>query len=806
MVQFKAKTDWNHQQTAGTSFTIPLTQTTAAGDMLLFTSGGGAISTPAGLGAFTERTTYGGGTEDVSWWEYTAAAGETSISVTLNGSGDNVSGTIVHVGAGLSFVGFSNNGSGTIAQLSNDFQICPNSPVTLSSGHGVLFAIFTAATSTAWSRANSMRTFGPLGKLISVGGNTPGNHEEINWAVGVADVDSTHFYPRTNSAGNYQATTNYSPGAARTYTAQVLYSDTSGITTITLPPTKTAQDNSLPPVFKNNWFVGDNGTDPTIAGYTDDCSYGPGDTVNFKVNSSGATFRVEIFRLCFGGYELFGARNVLGNQAGYITGTPTTQSAPSVDSTLGSTSCSWTTNATWTIPSDAQSGVYYYLLRRTDTGGHIASGHFVVRAASMTGKMVVVIPDQTHQAYNRWGAITDSGTTASGHSLYASGADGATWVFTDRAYAVSFDRPYSVQSDRDVTYLFDSTMSIIAFAEAQGYEMCYVSDIDLHRNDTTFLSGASMILLAGHQEYWTKNTYDSILAAINNYGINLVNLSSNTALWRTRFASGDTNFRTMICYKDSGTQDVGKNASLPGTGFDPTEYTGTWRDTRQVPGAVNNPDIRRENVFGQIFAISGHFSGQAEVDFAHKSKPIWRNSPDIQALTSGVYTSPFVTIGDETDTPDGSTGQPSNMVLLFSQPGVTSGLGANAAGTIYDSSVSVTVAWTLGQTSAGSLMFATGNWRGHNAISRWRTASTDISTGGVDLNWQNAFLCVFYDMGQIPVTLTCMQPGVDTDVTDPAIGAPGHGNSTVGKAYGLLEPIIKVDWKFNQAVNRASHY
>lgn len=804
MVQFKAKTDWNHQQTAGTSFTIPLTQTAAAGDMLLFCSGGGAISTPT---SFTERTTYGGGTEDVSWWDFTASGGETSVAVNLNGSGDNVSGTIVHVGAGLSFVGFSNNGSGTIAQTSNDFQICPNSPVTLSSGKGLLLSIFTAATSTPASTANSMRTFGPLGKIISTGGNTPGNHEEINWAVGMADVDSTHAYPKTNSAGNYTATTNYSPGAARTYTAQVLYADTSGITTVTLPSTQTARENSLPPTFKNNWFVGDNGTDSTIAGYTDNCSYAPGDTVNFKVNSSGATFRVEIYRLGFYGYELFAGRNVLGNQAGYITGTPTTQSAPSVDSTLGSTSCSWTTNATWTIPSDAQSGVYYYLLRRTDTGGHISSGHFVVRATSMVGKMVVIIPDQTHQAYNRWGAITDVGTTATGSSLYAAGSDGATWVFQHRAYAVSFDRPYSVQSDRDVTYLFDSTMSFIAFAEAQGYEMCYVSDIDLHRNDTTFLVGARMVVVAGHQEYWTKNTYDSMLAVINNYGINVFDLSSNTALWRTRFASGDTNFRTLICYKDSANEDVGNNTSLPGNGFDPVEYTGTWRDTRTSPGTVNNPLVRRENVFGQIFAISGHFSGQAAIDFAHKTKPLWRNSPDIQALTTGqTYTSPFVTIGDETDTPDGSTGQPSNMVTLFSQPGVTSVLGANAAGSVYSTSVTVTVAWTLVQTSGGSLIFSTGNWRGHNAISRWRTASTDISTGGVDVNWQNAFLCMLYDMGQVPVTLTSMQPGVDTDVTDPAVGAPGVGNTTVGKAYGLLEPIVKVDWKFNQAINRSTYY
>lgn len=799
MAQFHAKTDWTHAQTAGTSFSIPLSHTATSGSKLVFLSGGGAIATPTG---FTERTTYGGGTEDVSIWELDVTSSVSSVAVTLNGSGDNVSGSVLEFGSGLTFVSFSNNGGGTVAEIADDFQIAPTGDVVLSSGNGLIVAIFTAATSTPWSEENSMRSFGPLGTLCSVGGNTPGNHEETNWAVGFGDVTSTESFPNTLAAGHFRATTNYTAGAARTYSAQVLFADTSGVPTGTLPATQTARENSLPGSWITNWFVGDNGTDSTIAGFTDACSYSIGDTVDFKVNSTGHAFNVEIYRLGFYSYETFGARKMAT-----VTGTASSQSSPTRDSTLGSVSCSWTTNATWTVPSDAQSGVYYYLLRRTDTGGHIASGHFTVKADSMAGKMVCIVPDQTHQAYNRWGGITDSGTTATGWSLYASGADGATWVFTDRAYAVSFNRPYSVQSDRDVTYLFDSSMSWIAFVEAQGYEVCYISDMDLHANDTTFLSEAKTVVIMGHAEYWTKNTYDSIIAAKDNYGINIINLSANTALWRTRFASGDTNFRNMICYKDSGTEDVGNNASLPGTGFDPVEYTGSWRDTRQVPGGVNNPNIRRENMFGQIFAISGHFSGQAIIDFAHKTKPIWRNSVDIQALTTGQgYTCPIVSIGDETDTPDGSTGQPSNQVNLFEQPGVTSNLGANAAGSIYDSNVTVLVAWTFAQTSAGGLVFATGNWRGHNPISRWRTASTGLTSGGVDLNWQNGYLCLLYDYGHVPVTLTSMQPGADDDVTDPSIGAPGSGNTAVGKAYGLLEPRVRVDWQFNQAANRASFF
>jgi len=461
-----------------------------------------------------------------------------------------------------------------------------------------------------------------------------------------------------------------------------------------------------------------------------------------------------------------------------------------VDATLGSTSCTWTTNATWTIPADAPPGLYYVLFRRTDVTTHVASGHFIVGSASVTGKVAVCLPDMTYQAYNVWGATTDHGTLAagtwSGRSLYASGADGAASSFAHRAYAVSFDRPYGVQQTQANTYFFDAEQNVITFMEAQGYNLTYLSCIDLD-NNTTLLNTAALVVMLGHHEYWTAGVYDAFTHAID-AGVNMAVFSSNTAGWHTRFAAADTGKRTMICYKDSGTADVA--AGWSGTGYDPVSYTGTWRDTRQNPGTVNNTDIRRENALtGQLFVASAPVNASLTVPFAQKGLPIWRNSPAVQALTAGQsYSTPTSVYGNEADAPDGSAGQPSNLVNLCpTSTSFTSG--SNAAGTIYNTALGpITVGFTLYRRPSGALVFHSGGWRGWQGVTRWAQSNLGSTVAAVDVNWQNALLALLYDLGVAPVAPREMRPGTDTALTNPATNAVAGGRSAATIAYGLAAP------------------
>jgi hypothetical protein len=749
---------------------------------LIFTSAGGAIATPAGFTRAPDAP-YGGGTQDVSIWYKTATGLETLVAVTLNGSGDNVGGTIMEFSGSLSYATGSNNGTGVSISSTSDFQVAASGATV--SAQSLAIAVFSVGQSTAWSQSNQWRQMGPAGALVRSAGAQDASGFASIFAVGIADIDASHQYPPQASTGHYSATSIYqASGPGTAFACQAIFTDTSGVATVSFA-NSIVKENSLPGTDNGNWMLGTAGTDATIAGFPTTPSVQPGGTVNFKVGCA-FTFRAEIYRLGFYGYDNFGARNVLGNQAGYLTGTVVSQPTPAVDGTLGSTSCAaWTTNVTWSVPSDAVPGVYYVIFRRTDAGNtsKAASTHFVVRESSPSGKMAIVIPDLTHHAYSVWGAITDHGDlstgTWTGRSLYQTGSDGSSSNIAHRAYAVCLDRPYSVQSTQEPTYIFDSEFGFIQFCEAQGYNLTYLSDMDLE-GSSTLLNSAAMVLMVGHHEYWTANIFSAFQNAVA-AGVNTFVYSANTAGWRVRFASADTNKRTAICYKDGITRDT--SAGWSGTGYDPLTPTGTWRDSGATNG-IANPDRRLDNTLtGQRFIGSGPLLAPMQFANTVKTKPIWRNSPAVQALASGTHVTDISnSIGYELDAADGATGQPSNLVIVASTS-ISVTTGANAAGTVYTTSATLTATWTLYRDgTSGALVFNTGNWRSWWSATRWHGSSP---VGSVSIDVINALLAILYDLGGTPHTLTALEPGADTTPTDPATGAPTAGNANVALAYGL---------------------
>lgn len=782
------ETRFTHLKAAGTTKTITIPATSAGNKLIVFITGG-AIGTfritNSGGTTFTRRNPYGGGAQDASWHDFVAIGGETAVHLTLNGA-ENVAGVIYEVSDIGAFIEASANGTGTAVNLASNYQLRPSSSITVT-GKAVLFGGFSMPQTTATNSTRRWRQFGPAGSLETFDAYQPGQDTQFIWAAGMADIDQNNSYPDNLSNGQYRATSQFISSSGDTsFAAQVAYAN-SGADINEAFPNAIVKENSLPGTHRSNWFLGVNGTNGTIAGYSDKVSYAPGDTVNFKVNSTNNPFRVEIYRLGFYGNEQLGARNILGEST-YITGTPAVQPAPSVDGTLGSTSCAWSTTASWTIPSDAPPGVYYVLFRRTDQTANVSSYHFTVKT-SPTGKTVMITPDNTYQAYNVWGAITDNGSissgTWSGRSLYQSGLNGGTANFAHRAYAVSFDRPYSVQSTRSNTYMFDSEYGMSVFLEAQGYDLTYASDIDLE-NDPEYLNDAQLVMANGHTEYWSTNVWDCYKNA-RDAGINIMFNGGNIALWKVRFAVGDTNKRTMICYKDSATVDV--SAGFTGTGLDPDGFTGTWRDSRT--SNPNNTDRRPEDsLTGQWFKVNAPVNDTLDVPFAQKTSPIWRNASSVQALTTGqTYTTPIGVVGDEVDYVDpSSTSKPSNMVILSPSVRNYTGKAANANGTIYNGNTGdITLGFSLYRAESGALVFHAGSWRGWLTVCRWQKG--DYQTGNTpDANWQNALLAIMYDLGVDCYQATSVVPA-DTQLADPATSAPGPTRDDIAIAYGLEVPV-----------------
>src|SRR6266436_9053263 len=150
---------------------------------------------------------------------------------------------------------------------------------------------------------------------------------------------------------------------------------------------------------------------------------------------------------------------------------------------------------------------------------------------------------------------------AGGTSLYRNQrSDWKPW----HAYAVSFDRPYQ---NNGAGELFSMDRGFITFAEAQGYDIAYVTDTDLDR-DPGLIERRRMLLLQGHSEYWTAAMRRAVEKGIAQ-GANVAFLASNSAYWQVRFA--DSSRRLLIAYKEFASLD-------PATSTDPAHVTTRWRD------------------------------------------------------------------------------------------------------------------------------------------------------------------------------------------------------------------------------------
>ncbi len=130
--------------------------------------------------------------------------------------------------------------------------------------------------------------------------------------------------------------------------------------------------------------------------------------------------------------------------------------------------------------------------------------------------------DNTWQAYNAW---------PSSYSLYHNDrTDGKVLVSGVR---VSYDRPYG-----KYVQIYDNPLSqgsgefllwefpLAFWMEGLGYDVTYCSNTDVHA-DVKCLLRARAFLSVGHDEYWSRQQFDHVLAAVK-AGVNAAFFSGNT--------------------------------------------------------------------------------------------------------------------------------------------------------------------------------------------------------------------------------------------------------------------------------------
>jgi hypothetical protein len=338
---------------------------------------------------------------------------------------------------------------------------------------------------------------------------------------------------------------------------------------LTIVPNPVQRENALPGTTQ--WLIADSHAATTqIQGYASAESATAAQTLTFYVSTQipNVPYTVDVYRL--GWYHGAGGRllttlNEVGQAQGYydwanlkLVGCASCRFEPATHLI----DAGWQPSFHLTIPSRWTTGLYVAKLTTSGTSGSWqAYVHFTV-TGNADATYVATIPDTTSEAYNDWG----------GYSLYH-GPDGR---LATRAFKVSLNRPalgWRFGYGSGLSYVLDA----IRWFERNGYDLAYVSTMDLHAHPTLLLTHRAYLSL-GHDEYWSAAMRNGVERA-RDAGIGLAFLGANPAYWNMRVESdraGVAN-RVIVCYK---------NAFLdPLYGRDNANVTVEWR---QPP--LNRPE------------------------------------------------------------------------------------------------------------------------------------------------------------------------------------------------------------------------
>jgi hypothetical protein len=253
----------------------------------------------------------------------------------------------------------------------------------------------------------------------------------------------------------------------------------------------------------------------TITGYATSTSVIPGGTIQFCLSSdvsATVSFTVERLPLDSGG-PASDPQSVTVN----------TLSPPAAKAWEG---FGWPTALNVSIPATWPSGVYQLL----DQNRNPAASFIVLSSAPGTVSRVIShVPFLTFAAYN----------SAGGKSLYGynSGGEAA------RASRVSLDRPF-LADDGTPAPLPGEWNVLLEWLNSQAITVDYCSSGDLHAK-ATLLTSYDCLLLAGHDEYWTRSMRDNVQRFVANGG-NVISLSGNTCYRAVRLENAN---RLVVFFK-----------------------------------------------------------------------------------------------------------------------------------------------------------------------------------------------------------------------------------------------------------------
>lgn len=292
--------------------------------------------------------------------------------------------------------------------------------------------------------------------------------------------------------------------------------------------------------------------------YTDQLSYGTGETVHVSVCTNAARYAIEIIR--------DGAAPVSVLRRGGLAGK--WRDTPANCSVAG---CGWPVSMAFEIDSTWASGGY--IVRCSAEDGRDSDLHehfFFVRPDAGTakqGRLLLVAATGTWTAYNDWGGSNHyqgyCGPTGDQFSpvlsLERPLAKGFVSLPPEAPRAVLFDSPpinsrpryphmeWAYANGYSKKYMSSGWASFeshfVRWAERQAYALDIVTQTDLHYRPEV-LDGYSCVALVGHDEYWSWEMRDAVDAFAERGG--RVARFAGNFMWQIRLENAG---RTQVCYK-----------------------------------------------------------------------------------------------------------------------------------------------------------------------------------------------------------------------------------------------------------------
>ena len=499
-------------------------------------------------------------------------------------------------------------------------------------------------------------------------------------------------------------------------------------------------ENMLQGSPESEWGIDGGGSD-NIEGFATDISVDHGQTISFKINTDSTHYSIDIYRLGYYGGD--GARKV----DTFDVSLPTAQDQPIPlfdPATKLVDAGNWSVSATWDVPADAVSGVYFAKLTRLDGVGGENIIPFIVRDDENPSDITFQTSDTTWQAYNAWG----------GYDLYAS-IDG------ERASAVSYNRPIVTRGGGlyggPQDFVFSVEYPTIRWLEQNGYDVNYISGVDTARDGAQLLN-SQIFLSVGHDEYWSGDQFANVMAA-RDAGVNLAFLSGNEVYWKTRWETSidgsGTPYRTLVTYKE-----IRSNANT-----DPDDTTSTWRDPFYGPGQPEN------SLTGTMFTVDSYRLDTITIPYALSNFRFWTNTAVDDLQPGQVYSLTPNLLGYEWDFDIDNGFRPAGLIDLSSTT-IQVEQKLLDYGTITGEGTA-THALTLYRAASGALVFGAGSVYWAWGLDEHH----DLEETPVDPNVQQAMVNLFADMGVQPDTLmaSLVLASQSTDDTAPTstIATPG---------------------------------